>query len=152
MNSKSMSDTIVQEITIKGSAERIFEALTNPGQLVRWWGAEGRFQTTQMESDLRLGGKWTMRGIGMGGKPFTVAGEYRRIERPRLLVFTWFPDWQEDATESIVRFDLEEKDGVTTVRLTHSGLTSESSRASHKAWPQILTWLQAYAEQQARLR
>ena len=147
MNPMNITDTIVQEITIKGSAERIFEALTNPGQRVRWWGAEGRFQTTHMESDLRVGGKWMMRGIGMG-KPFAVAGEYRQIERPRLLEFTWLPDWQEDATETIVRFDLEEKDGVTTVRLTHSGLASESSRASHKGWPQILTWLQAYAEQQ----
>jgi uncharacterized protein YndB with AHSA1/START domain len=143
------SETIVQEITIKGAAERIFEALTIPGQRVRWWGAEGRFQTTHMESDLRVGGKWTMRGIGMGGKPFTVAGEYRQIERPRLLVFSWLPDWQEDASKTIVRFDLEEKEnGVTTVRLTHSGLVSESSRASHKGWPQILTWLQAYVEQQ----
>jgi uncharacterized protein YndB with AHSA1/START domain len=146
----STSDTIVQEITIKGSAERIFEALTNPDQRVRWWGAEGRFQTTHMESDLRLGGKWIMRGIGVGGKPFTVAGEYRQIERPRLLVFTWLPSWQEDATESTVRFDLEEKGGVTTVRLTHSGLASESSRASHKGWPQILTLLQAYVESKRR--
>jgi uncharacterized protein YndB with AHSA1/START domain len=143
------SETIIQETTIKGAAERIFEALTIPGQRVRWWGAEGRFQTTHMESDLRVGGKWTMRGIGMGGKPFTVAGEYRQIERPRLLVFSWLPDWQEDASKTIVRFDLEEKEnGVTTVRLTHSGLVSESSRASHKGWPQILTWLQAYVEQQ----
>jgi len=44
-----------------------------------------------------------------------------------------------------VRFDLEEKDGATTVRLTHSGLTSEGARA-HQGWPQILTWLQAYVE------
>lgn len=64
-----------------------------------------------------------------------------------MLVFTWLPDWQGDATESLVRFDLEEKDGVTTVRLTHSGLVSESSRASHWGWPQILTWLQTYVEQ-----
>ena len=144
----SNSDTIVQEITIKGSAERIFEALTNPDQRIKWWGTEGRFQTTHMESDLRLGGKWMMRGIGVGGKPFTVGGEYQQIERPRLLVFTWLPDWQEDATESIVRFDLQENGGVTTVRLTHSGLESESSRVSHKGWPQILTWLQAYVQRQ----
>ena len=148
MNPMSSSDTIVQEITIRGPAERIFEALTNPDQRIKWWGAEGRFQTTHMESDLCLGGKWIMRGIGMGGKPFTVGGEYQQIERPRLLVFTWLPDWQEDATETIVRFDLEEKGGVTTVRLTHFGLESESSRASHKGWPQILTWLQAYVQRQ----
>jgi len=48
--------------------------------------------------------------------------------------------------ESLVRFDLQEKDGITTVRLTHSGLTTESSRAQHRGWPDILAWLQAYVE------
>lgn len=147
MNPTTTSDTIVQEITIKAPAERIFEALTNPGQRAKWWGVEGRFQITNMESDLHPGGKWMMSGIGMGGKSFHVAGEYRNIERPRLLIFTWLPDWQENPEESVVRWDLEEKDGVTTVRLTHSGLISENSRASHRGWPQILDWLQAFAEE-----
>jgi uncharacterized protein YndB with AHSA1/START domain len=146
MTPANTNDTIVEEITIKAPAERIFEALTNSEQRVKWWGAEGRFQITHMESDLRPGGKWMMRGNGYG-KAVSVTGEYRLIERPRLLVFTWLPDWQGDATESVVRFDLEEKDGVTTVRLTHSGLASESSRTSHKGWPQILTWLKAIVEE-----
>jgi uncharacterized protein YndB with AHSA1/START domain len=147
MNPVNVSDTIVQEITIKAPAERIFDALTNPGERMKWWGAEGRFQITHMESDLRPGGKWRMSGNGMGGRPFTVAGEYRRVERPRLLVFTWLPDWYENATETTVQWDLEEKNGVTTVRLTHSGIENESARTSHKGWPQILGWLQAYAQQ-----
>src|SRR5262249_32286949 len=151
MNLTDAGGTIVKEITIKGSAERIFEALTNPDQRVKWWGAEGRFQATQMESDLRPGGRWVMRGIGIGGKPFTVLGTYRTIERPHRLVFTWLPDWQEGATESVVRFDLEEKDGVTTLRLTHSGLTSEGARA-HQGWPQILTWGQACVERRRPVR
>ena len=71
---------------------------------------------------------------------------YRKIERPRLLVFTWLPDWQGDETESVVRIELEEANGLTTVRLTHSGLVSEASRQSHKGWPQILTWLRDYSE------
>jgi uncharacterized protein YndB with AHSA1/START domain len=145
MNPTTISDIVVQEITITGPAERIFEALTNPSQLVAWWRAEGRFETTHMESDLRPGGKWMMRGIGMG-RPFQVSGEYRQIDRPRLLVFTWLADWQEDNTISTVRFDLEEMDGVTTVRVTHSGLTTERSRSSHKGWPQILAALKAYIE------
>jgi hypothetical protein len=36
--------------TINAPAERVFEALTNPDQRVKWWGAAGRFQTTHMES------------------------------------------------------------------------------------------------------
>jgi len=146
MRATVASDTIVQEITIKASAERIFEALTDPQQRLKWWGSEGRFQTTHMESNLRPGGRWEMRGIGIDGHPFSVVGEYRNIERPRLLVFTWLPDWQRDATESLVRVDLEEVNGVTTVRLTHSGLVSEASRESHKGWRQILAWLRGYVE------
>ncbi len=139
-------DTIVAEIAIKASAERLFEALTNPEQRMKWWGLKGRFETTEMESDLRVGGRWAMRGTGMGGTPFSVTGEYRSIERPRLLAFTWLPSWDEEATETLVRFDLHEKDGVTTVRLTHSGFKTEGSRVRHQGWPQILTWLQGYCE------
>jgi uncharacterized protein YndB with AHSA1/START domain len=146
MSTTEASDTIIQEITIKASAERIFEALTDPDQRTKWWGSKGRFETTHMESDLRPGGRWMMRGTGIGGRPFSVEGVYRDIERPRLLVFTWLPNWQGDATESLVRFELKEQDGVTTVRLTHSGLVSERSRESHKGWPQILSWLRAYVE------
>jgi len=144
MNTVSESDTIVQEITIKGSAERIFEALTNPDQRVKWWGSRP-FQATHMESDLRPGGQWMMRGVSMGGKPFSVVGKYQSVEPPRLLAFTWLPSWQEEATESLVRIDLQERDGITTVRLTHSGLT-EKARAAHRGWPQILAWLQGYVE------
>jgi uncharacterized protein YndB with AHSA1/START domain len=139
-------DAIVEEITIRASADRIFESLTDPTQRVKWWGLKGRFETTHMESDLRPGGRWMMRGSGMGGKPFRVVGEYRSVERPRLLAFTWLPDWDEKATETLVRFDLSEQGGVTTVRLTHSGFVSEDSRARHRGWQQILSWLQGYVE------
>src|SRR5262245_47328281 len=139
MSATVTSDTIVQEITIKASAERIFEALTVPDQRERWWGSKGRIEATHKETELRHGRRWSKGGVVLGGGPFNVVGEYRSIDRPHLLVFTWLPDWQGDATESLVRFDLEEKNGVTTVRLTHSGLVSEASRASHKGWPQILT-------------
>jgi len=145
MTTTAVSDTIVKEITIKGSAKRIFAALTNPEERVKWWGV-GRFQAIQMESDLRPGGKWAMRGTGIGGRPFSVVGEYRKVEPPHLLVFTWLPDWQDDATEPLVRFDLNENDGVTTVRLTHSGLITERSRTSHRGWPEILASLRGYVE------
>jgi uncharacterized protein YndB with AHSA1/START domain len=146
MSSPGASGTIVAEITIEAAADRIFEALVDPAQRVKWWGLKGRFETTHVESDLRHGGRWAMRGIGMGGKPFSVGGEYRTIERPSVLAFTWLPDWDENATETLVRFDLEERGGVTTVRLTHSGFATDESRARHQGWPQILGWLQGYAE------
>ncbi len=146
MNPVTASDTIVQEITIKGSAERIFAALTDPQERMKWWGGPGgRFKLTSFESDLRPGGNWIMLAESFG-RAVTIRGIYREIDPPRLLVFTWLPDWYENATESLVRWDLEERAGVTTVRLTHSGLLTEAARENHRGWPQILGWLQAYVE------
>jgi uncharacterized protein YndB with AHSA1/START domain len=146
MNPAAINDTIVQEITINGTAERIFAALTNPEERLKWWGGPGaRFKLTHVESDLRPGGKWTMRAESFG-RPVTITGLYREVEPPRLLVFTWLPDWYENATESLVRWELSEKDGVTTVRLTHSALLTEAARENHRGWPQILGWLKSYIE------
>lgn len=147
MNHSHADFTIVEEITIIATADRVFTALTSPEERVRWWGAEGRFKTTHVESDLRPGGKWLMRGIGVGGRPFVSEGVYQEVRRPNVLSFTWLPSWQENVCETIVRFDFEERDGITTVRLTHSGLDTESARAQHRGWPDILAWLKRFVEQ-----
>jgi uncharacterized protein YndB with AHSA1/START domain len=139
------ADAIVQEVTIHASAERIFKALTDPTELLQWWGAAGKFQATHVECDLRPGGKWRMRVKGSADTESIVAGEYRRIESPYLLEFTWIREF-EDATETLVRWDLEQQGDVTRVRVTHSGLTSESLRARNNGWPVVVSLLQAYAE------
>jgi uncharacterized protein YndB with AHSA1/START domain len=136
---------IVQDIEIRASAARIFDALTDPEERLKWWwSSEGRFKLTHVESDLRPGGKWLMRGLAGGGKALTITGEYLLVERPNVLSFTWLPDWQEDQAETILRWDLEETNGVTTVRLTHSGFTTEASRATYRGWPQVLAGLRDY--------
>src|ERR1051326_7020509 len=76
MSPTSTNDSIVQTIEIRARAERIFQALTDPAQRIQWWGAEGRFQATHMESDLRPGGTWEMRGNAIGGKHSTVRRRY----------------------------------------------------------------------------
>jgi uncharacterized protein YndB with AHSA1/START domain len=141
------ADCVVQEIAINAPASRVFDAFTKPSERVRWWSApDGRFVATRAESDLRPGGKWALHGTRQDGHPFVVRGDYRIVEPPTLLVFTWLPDWQGDATESLVRVEFTETSGVTHVRLTHSGLTTERLRTSHSGWPQLLTRLQVYAE------
>jgi uncharacterized protein YndB with AHSA1/START domain len=147
MNSPTArADTIVQHITIRASAARVFDAFTKPEERVQWWSVPGRFHTTHVDSDLRPGGKWVMRGTREDGGPFTIAGEYRTVQRPTLVEFTWLPDWQPDATETLVRVEFVETDGVTSVTLTHSGLTTERSRQSHRGWPDILGLLRAFVE------
>jgi uncharacterized protein YndB with AHSA1/START domain len=154
MNSTTTdTGTIVQEITIDAPAARVFDAFANASERVQWWNApDGRFRTAQMDSDLRPGGRWAMRGIRQDGSPFMVAGEYRAVDRPRLLEFTWLPDCQGDDTVSLVRVEFTDTGGKTHVRLTHSGLVTERARTVHKGWPQILALLQAYVDGSGRTR
>lgn len=147
MNATDAVDAIVKDIVIHAPAERIFRALTDPAERVRWWGSPGKFQATHMESDLRPGGAWRMRGTGPGGSPFTMSGEYRRVERPRLLEMTWLDEGQPGIPATLVRFELSEGDGPTTVRLTHSGFTSQSARERYQGWPWLLALLKGYAEE-----
>lgn len=150
MNSPTTVDTIVQEITIQAPAARVFDAFADPAERVQWWSVPGRFHTKHVESDLRPGGRWVMTGTREDGGPFTIKGEYRRVERPTLIEFTWLPDWQPDATETTVRVEFIEAGGATHVRLTHSGLTTERSRASHRGWPQILELLKTFVDARTR--
>lgn len=147
MNSAAVSnDTIVQETTIKAPASRIFAALTDPAELLQWWRAENQFQVTHVESDLRPGGKWLMRvagACGPGQSSSVVSGVYRTIEPPNLLIFTWNRE-NEDHPETLVRWDLEEHNGLTTVRVSHSGLDTEALRKRNGGWPLIVQLLHAH--------
>ena len=140
-------DTIVQEVSIKGAAERIFAALIDPAELMEWWRAGEKFQITHAENDLRVGGKWSMTVEGHCGPDgrSTVTGVYQEIDPPHTLVFTWSRP-EENEPESTVRWDLKEKDGVTTVRVTHSGLVSEERRTRNSGWPIVVGLLRDYVE------
>jgi uncharacterized protein YndB with AHSA1/START domain len=139
MNTTTHSvDAIVQEITIKAPAARVFEALVDPVQRMKWWGQKDRFETTNAESDLRPGGRWLMSGMGMG-RPFKVEGVYRIIERPRVLAFTWLPSWDEEATETLVRFDLHEQSGVNDgsldpIRASPRKARAHGIKAGRRSW------------------
>lgn len=140
--------TIVQEVTIKAPAARIFNALTRPEELLKWWTAEGKFRLVHAECDVRPGGKWVMRVLGAQcsvGQEAVVSGEYRAVEAPTTLEFTWNREG-EDYPESLVRWDLEEKDGYTTVRVTHSGLISEKMRERNNGWIIVAELLKGYCD------
>lgn len=148
----AVDDTIVQETSIRASAARIFAALTHPDKLLHWWSAEGLFRIMEAECDLRVGGKWRMRvagSCGPGQSDSIVYGEYRTIEPPSLLIFTWNRE-HEDHPETLVRWDLDEKNGVTRVRVTHSGLVTEALKARNSGWPMIVELLAAYMAQPAQ--
>lgn len=150
MTTTDTSTTIVREIDIAAPAAKVFAALTEPEQLVQWWGDETTYHVTKMERDLRVGGKWRSTGIGTSGEPFAVEGEYREIDPPHVLVYTWRYDWGERGKldETVVRFDLHERAGQTHLRVTHSGFADPTDKSNHDGgWIRVLGWLSQFVEQ-----
>lgn len=145
------ADTIVQEVTIKAPASRIFEALTDPAQLLQWWRVEDQFHLVDAGCDLRSGGRWSMRvakGCAENQAESVVHGVYLTVDPPHCLAFTWNRD-EEDHPETIVRWDLEEQGDFTLVRVTHSGLVSEHLRQRYSGWTVIVKLLEEYIEERS---
>ena len=51
-----LSDIIEAEIFVAAPPERVFQALTDPTQMPRWWGQAGMYRITECTADLRPGG------------------------------------------------------------------------------------------------
>jgi uncharacterized protein YndB with AHSA1/START domain len=140
------ADEIVSEIQIAAPPERVFQALVDPSQVVRWWGQTGIYRTTEFQSDLRPGGKWRTAGENGEGNPFEAVGEYLEIDPPRLLVHSWVASWTGDI-KTTVRWELEPIKQGTLVRIRHTGLAAHPELAkSYSGWPRLLGWLQALLE------
>ena len=76
MRISSDKNEIVSEIEIAVPAERVFQALVDPQQVLLWWGQAGVYRCTEFQADVRRGGKWRSDGVGANGQAFYVEGEY----------------------------------------------------------------------------
>jgi uncharacterized protein YndB with AHSA1/START domain len=139
-------DAVFGEILIAAPPERVFQALTDPQQLLQWWGQKGMFRSTSWEVDLRVGGHW--RGEAeMRGSTFWIEGDYVEIDPPRLLVYTWLSSLPGE-TPSLVKIELAREADGTRVKLRHSGLAANPAAIMNykSMWPALLSWVLGYVE------
>src|SRR5512145_2656819 len=93
----------------------VFEAMTKPEHVKRWWGIlDDKHSVPVCEIDLRPGGTWRFVGRGPGGE-YGFHGVYREITPPERVVFTEIYDPFPDV-ESVVTSIFTEENGKT--RLT----------------------------------
>lgn len=114
----TLSDTEIRMTRLFDAPPRlVFEAMTQPEHVRRWWGRLGEgYSVPVCEIDLRPGGTWRFVNRHPKGEA-AFHGEYREIAPPRRLVFTEifedFPD-----TVSVVTSDFMEEDGKTRLIVT----------------------------------
>jgi|SRR5215831_3695887 len=141
-----LNDAIVEEVFIEAPPERVYRALTEPAELVKWWGDSNMYWCTSWTLDLRIAGKWKSEGENRQGGRFFVEGEFTEIDPPKILAFSWKPSWVEGS--SSVRIVLTPEAGRTRLEWTQSGFAgNRKAFDDHKGGlPSVVGWLKRYAE------
>jgi uncharacterized protein YndB with AHSA1/START domain len=129
------SVTIVRRI--KASPAKVYAAITQPEQMLRWWGPDAG-PTLRVEADVRPGGRFSIVFRLLNGEEHNPTGVYREVLPEKKLVFTWeWPGMPE--RESLVTFLLTPFDGGTELTLIHEQLPDEEAQQSHeRGWSGLL--------------
>jgi uncharacterized protein YndB with AHSA1/START domain len=90
--------------------ELVFEAMTKPEHVARWYGPRV-WKVETCEIDLRPGGRWHYTMRGPGGRTMGMHGVYREIRPPEMMVSTESMDGHPGETVNTLTF--VEQDGKT---------------------------------------
>ncbi len=116
----------------------VFQALTEPGELAKWWGPDG-FVIPRVESDLRPGGAYRIEMQPPEGDSFFLTGEFLEVEPPALLSYTFrWEDPDPEDRETIVVLELHgDGGGSTRLVFVQLGFATEGRLALHdEGWTQ----------------
>lgn len=123
-NSDSFTVTLPSENEIRmtrlfdAPRELVFEAMSRPEHIRRWWGCLGEgYSVPVCEVDLRVGGRWRFVNQMPTGETAAFHGVYREIAPPGRIVFTEIFEPYPDV-ESVVTTTLAEEGGRTRMTVT----------------------------------
>lgn len=133
---------ITVETTVRALRSRVWNAYSNPDDILQWKAASDDWHTTRSTVDLRPGGKFCSRMEAKDGSfGFDFEGTYTRVEPERLIAYS-FGD-----REATVEF-LAAGDGAAgvTVRVTFDSEETHSVEQQRAGWQAILERFRRHVE------
>jgi uncharacterized protein YndB with AHSA1/START domain len=125
--------TVRFERTVAVPPGEAFAALVEPDLVERW--------LAPCELERVVGGRVHLTFPEGSGASRGVVTEY---DEPRALEYTWNEgDGDDDASTSLLRFDVDEAPGGATLRLTHSQVRADEAAAMGAGWQSHLEALDA---------
>ena len=112
--------------------ERVFEVLTVPTELSKWWGPHG-FTTPEIHLDLRVGGTYHFTMQPPDGEAFHLSGDFLEVHPPDRLSFTF--RWDEpdpDDRETVVVLSMNSVGGATALSLSQGEFATEGRLELHR--------------------
>ena len=126
---------------LQAPIERVFAAWTDPALMARWFFPVPAW-TAEVEHDLAVGGRYTIRMYTGEPEPTVMTGVYQSIERPTRLVFTWN---SHAIVDTLVTIELRDLGGMTELTLTHERLVEAATRElTTSGWAGCLDSLDRY--------
>jgi uncharacterized protein YndB with AHSA1/START domain len=101
-----MTQSLCVRRVVPATPQRVFDAWTDPDQLLRWWGPS-QVTCTRAEVDARPGGAYRLDNQLPDGSVLVIRGEFLCCDPPRRLEYTWHvsPGAQERAERVTVEFN-----------------------------------------------
>ena len=99
--------------------ELVFSMFSRPEHIVQWWGPRENgldFSTPSVNLEFREGARYRINIVSPSGESYWISGEYRRIDMPSHITFTftWDPHPTQPDNEMLVSVDFEELPGSRT--------------------------------------
>lgn len=142
-----MTDVVRLERVMPASAVRVFDMISQPQNMVRWWGHD-EMVVFDHELNFTRTGPWYSTMEAADGSKMMVSGEVTKVDPPRLIAFTWA--WHDGGpggprgAESHVTIEIDEVDeDHSKLILSHFDLGTDPARAGHtKGWLSIFDKLE----------
>src|SRR3954447_23816356 len=131
----------VFEIYIKTTPERLWEAITDPGQRAKYNFGVG------IESDWTQGSSY--RSVASRADAAIAEGENLEVDRPRRLVQSMTALWSDEVKSegtSRVTWEIEQVEDSCRLTVTHDELREGAHNELYGGWPMILSGLKTYIE------
>jgi uncharacterized protein YndB with AHSA1/START domain len=117
----------------------VYRAITDATELRKWWGPRG-FTTPYAAFDPKIDAGYRIAMQPPDGDLFHLSGEFREVEPPSRLTYTfrWDPPHPDDR-ETVVTLSLDDRGDKTRVRLTQGEFATQERYALHEAgWTESL--------------
>jgi len=112
-------------------AEKVYAAWTQPAQLMRWFGPD-RGPVHDAQTDVRVGGRFSVSFSTEDGERHNVSGEYREVVPNERLAFTWQWITMPERQSYVIVTIKPDGDGCI-LTLHHEQFFDEAARDGHKA-------------------
>jgi uncharacterized protein YndB with AHSA1/START domain len=153
MSATLADDELLITRTFDAPIGLMFSLWSDINHFQKWMGPEG-FDCPEMQMDFRVGGKYRgmIRSKDYGDSWF--GGEYREIEAPTRLVFTWKWDTGPSGeVTSLITITFAEHNGQTTMTFHQTPFVNVERRDAHiGGWTSLFNKLAAYAAKQQEQR